>query len=89
MNTFTLRLPQDTKEKLEKTAKTRGKSVSQVIQDYLDVGFMLDKYTKNDSEVIVSNPAGTSDPDKDVILPVRDLMGKKEWPMRKKETELL
>jgi hypothetical protein len=74
MTTFSLRIDDSLKAVLEARAKKSGKSLNQLLIDYITIGRTLDKYIDKNSEVLIKRAKGI-EPNQPIILPVADILG--------------
>lgn len=73
MAAFNLRMDDNFKITLEKLAKEKGKSVNELINNYLRLGKLIDSYTMDQSQFLIKDAKGY--PDETVIVPVQDIIG--------------
>ena len=74
MSTYSLRMDDDLKRRLEARAKEKDKSLNQLLVDYINLGRTMDKYVSPDSQVVVKHATGFP-PDQPVLIPVSEMLG--------------
>ena len=75
MSTYSLRIDNDLKARLEKRAKESNKSLNQLLVEYINIGRTLDKYVDKDSQVLVKHATGFA-PDQPILIPVSEMLGR-------------
>lgn len=73
MQTFTLRLNDAFKKKIEQRAKAEHKSMNQAVNDLINVGILIDELTDESSKVVIRNAKGF-EPGQEVIVPVQQIL---------------
>ncbi|MEO1133277.1 MAG: DUF6364 family protein [Cyanobacteria bacterium J06639_1] len=65
---FNLRLDETLKNQLQAHAERRGKSLNQLLSDYLQYSSLLDKLTDENSQVVIKRAKGY-DENQEVVVP--------------------
>lgn len=64
----TFRLSEEAKDRLSRRAKEEKKSISEIINELLKFGELVNEYTDDNSQIIIKNPKGF-DANEQVIIP--------------------
>lgn len=73
MSTFSLRIDDNLKERLQKIAEDRRLSLNALLVDYIQLGGTLANYVDGDSQVTIKDAKGFKG--ETVLLPVQQMLG--------------
>jgi hypothetical protein len=74
MSSYSLRMDDVLKSTLEKRAKETGKSLNQLLVDYINLARTMDKYVSPESQVLIKRAKGF-DADQPILIPVSEMIG--------------
>jgi hypothetical protein len=71
-NAITVRVSDDYRKEIDAIALREGKSINEVINNFLKIGSLVSKYVDQDSQVIVKHAKGFDD-NEQVLLPIYEM----------------
>lgn len=71
-NAITVRVSEDYRKEIDAIALKEGKSVNEVINNFLKIGSLVSKYVDQNSQVIVKHAKGFNE-NEQILLPVHEM----------------
>lgn len=71
-NAITVRISEDYRKEIDAIAIREGKTLNEVINNFLKIGSLMSKYVDQDSQVIVKHAKGFNE-NEQILLPVYEM----------------